>query len=119
MPDKTMPNRTFAAAPRAGDVLATRHTAGRRLRRAAMEAGVVLSLTVAIVAVLCLFGLQRASAFEVVHGAASEERLAIGAILLAAFVGLCGLTTFMLRSTLQTSGALSAGEPRCSRQRRD
>ncbi|MDQ0349372.1 hypothetical protein [Ancylobacter vacuolatus] len=117
MPDKTMPNQTFAAAPRAGDVLATRHTAGRRLRRAAMEAGVVLSLTFAIVAVLCLFGLQRASAFEVVH-AASEERLAIGAVLLATFVGLCGLTTFMLRNTLQTSDALSASEPRGSRRRR-
>ncbi|TCK28834.1 hypothetical protein EV667_2847 [Ancylobacter aquaticus] len=118
MPDKTMPNQTFAAPPRAGEVLATRHTAGRRLRRAAMEAGVVLSLTFAIVAVLCLFGLQRASAFEVVHGVASDERLAIGAVLLATFVGLCGLTTFMLRTTLQTSGAPGALEPRGSRRRR-
>ncbi|WP_428030663.1 hypothetical protein [Ancylobacter sp.] len=104
MPDQTMPNQTpVATTPRAGEAVATRHTAGRRLRRAAMEAGVVLSLTCAIVAVLCMFGLQRASAFELVHGTASDGRLAVGAALLAGFVGLCGLTTFMLRSTLQTA----------------
>lgn len=97
-----------AASPHTGDADGThntsRHTAGRRLRRAAMEAGVVLSLTFAIVAVLCMFGLQRASAFELVHGATSDGRLAVGAVLLAGFVGLCGLTTFMLRNTLQTTG---------------
>lgn len=99
--------RTFA-----GDATQTRHTAGRRLRRAAMEAGVVLSLTFAIVAVLCMFGLQRASALEIMHGAPSDGRLAVGAVLLAAFVGLCGLTTFMLRNTLQP-----AGEVRVTRRR--
>ncbi|WP_250152091.1 hypothetical protein [Ancylobacter radicis] len=80
------------------------HTARRRLRRALMEAGVVLSLTFAIVAVLCLFGLQRASAMEISTLPDAEGRVAIGALLLAGFVGLCGLTTFMLRDTL--------GEPR-------
>ncbi|CAA0094907.1 Uncharacterised protein [Starkeya nomas] len=83
--------------------VAPRHTAHRRLRRAAMEAGVVLSLTFAIVAVLCMFGLQRASALEIVHGSVSDDRIAVGAILLSAFVGLCGLTTFMLRHTLQSA----------------
>lgn len=86
--------------PRATNV-APRHTATRRLRRAAMEAGVVLSLTFAIVAVLCMFGLQRASALELMHATPSDGRIAAGAVLLASFVGLCGLTTFMLRNTLQ------------------
>lgn len=78
-----------------------RHTARRRLLRAMMEACVVLSLTFATVAVLCLFGLQRASALEAVPVAGSEGRLAIGGVLLAGFVALCGLTSFMLRNTLQ------------------
>ncbi|WP_371346857.1 hypothetical protein [Ancylobacter sp. IITR112] len=100
-----MSNQFPAALPQDGTVATARYTAGRRLRRAALEAGVVLSLTVAIVAVLCLFGLQRASAFDVVHGPASDGRIAIGAFLLVAFVGLSGLTTFMLRSTLQSAEA--------------
>ncbi|MDF2619680.1 MAG: hypothetical protein K0S00_2339 [Xanthobacteraceae bacterium] len=79
------------------------HTARRRLIRALMEAGVVLSLTFATVAVLCLFGLQRASALELVAGPASDGRMAVGAVLISAFVGLCGLTSFMLRNTLQPS----------------
>lgn len=87
--------------PRIAAGAVPRHTARRRLRRAVMEAGVVLSLTFAIVAVLCMFGLQRASALEFTPTAASDGRLAAGAVLLAAFVGLCGLTTFMLRQTLQ------------------
>jgi hypothetical protein len=66
-----------------------------------MEAGVVLSLTFATVAVLCLFGLQRASALDLVAGPASDGRMAVGAVLISAFVGLCGLTSFMLRNTLQ------------------
>ena len=111
-----MSNQFPAALPQAGMVATRRYTAGRRLGRAAMEAGVVLSLTVAIVAVLCLFGLQRASAFEMVQGTASDERLAIGAALLAAFVGLSGLTTFMLRSTLQAAEA-GPQEPRPRRRR--
>lgn len=77
------------------------HTARRRLVRALMEAGVVLSLTFATVAVLCLFGLQRASALDLVAGPASDGRMAVGAVLISAFVGLCGLTSFMLRNTLQ------------------
>lgn len=81
-----------------------RHTTGRRLRRALLEAGVVLSLTLAIVAVLCMFGMQRASALEIHPGNASEARIAMGAVLLAGFVGMCGLTSFMLRSTLQPNG---------------
>lgn len=89
-------------------VVTARHTAGRRLRRALMEAGVVLSLTFAIVAVLCMFGLQRASALELGPAAASDGRLAAGAVLLAAFVGMCGLTTFMLRQTLQPARSARA-----------
>ncbi|GLK70953.1 hypothetical protein KHC23_09305 [Ancylobacter dichloromethanicus] len=107
MSDQMSSQIPASPAPRSGKADATRHTAGRRLRRAAMEAGVVLSLTFAIVAVLCMFGLQRASAFEITHGAASDGRLAVGAVLLAAFVGLCGLTTFMLRNTLQSAGQWS------------
>ncbi|MCJ8142417.1 hypothetical protein MKI84_05770 [Ancylobacter sp. A5.8] len=76
---------------------------GRRLRRALMEAGVVLSLTLAIVAVLCMFGLQRASAFEINAMADSGGRLTMGAVLLGAFVALCGLTTYMLRDTMGAS----------------
>lgn len=110
-----MSNQFPAALPHTGTVATKRYTAVRRLRRAALEAGVVLSLTVAIVAVLCLFGLQRASAFELVQGTASDERLAIGAVLLAAFVGLSGLTTFMLRSTLQAAGEASPQQSRRGR----
>ncbi|MDQ0509557.1 hypothetical protein [Ancylobacter amanitiformis] len=86
---------SFAAEPR--------HTAGRRLSRALMEAGVVLSLTFAIVAVLCMFGLQRASALDLSGMPAQDGRIAMGAVLLALFVGLCGLTSFMLRSTLNAA----------------
>lgn len=85
-----------------------RHTARRRLSRALMEAGVVLSLTFAIVAVLCMFGLQRASAIELSGVPGDDGRMAVGAVLLALFVGLCGLTSFMLRSTLDASGAADA-----------
>jgi hypothetical protein len=87
---------TAGAAP-------ARHTASRRLRRALMEAGVVLSLTFAIVAVLCLFGLQRASALELSALPDADGRVAVGAVLLTAFIGLCGLTTFMLRDTLDST----------------
>lgn len=80
-----------------------RHTAGRRVSRALMEAGVVLSLTFAIVAVLCMFGLQRASALELSGLPSDDGRIAMGAVLLALFVGLCGLTSFMLRSTLNAA----------------
>lgn len=75
----------------------------RRLRRALMEAGVVLSLTLAIVAVLCMFGLQKASAFELSMVPGDDARIAVGAVLLSVFVALCGLTSFMLRDTLQTA----------------
>ncbi|HEY9214315.1 MAG TPA: hypothetical protein VIQ29_15880 [Ancylobacter sp.] len=79
------------------------HTSGRRMRRAFMEAGVVLSLTLAIVAVLCMFGLQHVSAMEMdgMSSVDSGGRITMGAVLLAGFVGMCGLTTFMLRNTLQ------------------
>jgi len=79
------------------------HTSGRRMRRALMEAGVVLSLTLAIVAVLCMFGLQHASALEMgaVSGIDAGGRITMGAVLLGGFVAMCGLTTFMLRNTLQ------------------
>lgn len=89
------------------------HSSGRRLRRALMEAGVVLSLTLAIVAVLCMFGLQRASAFEVGAMADAGGRLTMGAVLLGAFVALCGLTTYMLRDTMG-----NARTPMSSRQQR-
>lgn len=80
-----------------------KHTSLRRFRRALMEAGVVLTLTLAIVAVLCLFGFQAASAMEIRSLAAVDPggRLTIGAVLLAAFVALCGLSSYMLRNTLQ------------------
>ena len=81
-----------------------KHTSARRFRRALMEAGVVLTLTLAIVAVLCMFGLQAASAMDInaLDGADPSGRLTIGAMLLAAFVALCGLSSYMLRNTLQT-----------------
>jgi len=79
------------------------HTSRRRMRRAFMEAGVVLSLTLAIVAVLCMFSLQRVSAMDMsaMSSIDSGGRITMGAVLLAGFVGMCGLTTFMLRNTLQ------------------
>lgn len=93
---------------------AATHTSGRRLRRAVMEAGVVLSLTLAIVAVLFLFGLQRASAMEFQPMAATDAggRLTVGAVLLGAFVALCGITTHMLRDTLGTAGKRMRRESR-------
>lgn len=85
---------------------ATTRTSGRRLRRALMEAGVVLSLTLAIVAVLCMFGLQHASAMDVQSVATdSSGRLTIGAVLLGAFVAMCGITSHMLRDTLGSAGS--------------
>lgn len=96
---------TAGAAP-------ARHTAGRRLRRALMEAGVVLSLTFAIVAVLCLFGLQRASALDLSTMPDADGRVAIGAVLLTAFIGLCGLTSFMLRDTLSETRRIEAPRQR-------
>lgn len=111
--------RQAPAAPAAVDVLAAsagtltahqsaRHTAGRRLSRALMEAGVVLSLTFAIVAVLCLFGLQRASALDISAMPDADGRVAIGAVLLTVFIGLCGLTSFMLRDTLAETRRIDA-----------
>ncbi|ADH89664.1 hypothetical protein Snov_2369 [Ancylobacter novellus DSM 506] len=98
---------TEQMSPRAAAGRGT-HTARRRLVRALMEAGVVLSLTFATVAVLCLFGLQRASALELVAGPASDGRMAVGAVLISAFVGLCGLTSFMLRNTLEPASRAEA-----------
>ncbi|QIB32610.1 hypothetical protein [Ancylobacter pratisalsi] len=94
------------------ELAAPRHTTGRRLRRALLEAGLVLSLTLAIVAVLCMFGLQRVSALEIHPAAASDARIAMGAVLLAGFVGMCGLTSFMLRSTLQPDARDAASRRR-------
>lgn len=87
---------------RAVTTTAATRTSGRRLRRALMEAGVVLSLTLAIVAVLCMFGFQRASAMDVQAIAATDSsgRLTMGAVLLGAFVAMCGITSHMLRDTL-------------------
>ena len=86
-----------------------KHTSVRRFRRALMEAGVVLTLTLAIVAVLCLFGLQAASAMEIDTVGAIDPagRMTIGALLLAAFVALCGLSSYMLRNTVQPARARS------------
>ncbi|MCS0501648.1 hypothetical protein [Ancylobacter mangrovi] len=84
-------------------------TAGRRFRRALLEAGVVLSLTLAIVAVLCMFSLQRAVALEIHPAMASDGRIAMGAVLLTGFIGLCGLSSFMLRNTLQPARSSSSG----------
>jgi hypothetical protein len=97
MTSRTM--NTVATKSAAG----VRHSARRRLRRAFMEAGVVLSLTLAIVAVLCMFGLQKVSAFELTSVPGDDTRIAVGAVLLSLFVGLCGLTSFMLRDTLQNT----------------
>ncbi|MBS7541770.1 hypothetical protein [Ancylobacter oerskovii] len=93
-------------------VAEVKHTSVRRFRRALMEAGVVLTLTLAIVAVLCLFGLHTASAMEmgVLDNVDPSGRLTIGAVLLAAFVALCGLSSYMLRNTLQPA------EPRYRRR---
>jgi len=100
-----MTSRTMSkvATTTAARTEALRHIARRRLRNAMLEAGVVLSLTLAIVAVLCLFGLQRASAFELSAVPGDDARIAVGAVLLSVFVGLCGLTSFMLRDTLQNA----------------
>ncbi len=100
-----MTSRTMnkVATKSAAGTAGVRHSARSRLRRAAMEAGVVLSLTLAIVAVLCMFGLQKVSAFELSSVPGDDARIAVGAVLLSLFVGLCGLTSFMLRDTLQTS----------------
>ena len=84
-------------------------TTAPRLRRAVVEAGVVACLTVAIMAVLCLFGMQRASAAGMEAIASGDGRIAIGAVLLAGFVGLCGLTSFMLRDTMQPARAERKG----------
>lgn len=100
MTSKTMSKVAAKTAVGADEV---RHSTRRRLRRALMEAGVVLSLTLAIVAVLCMFGLQRASAFDLSVVPGDDTRIAVGAVLLSAFVALCGLTSFMLRDTLQTA----------------
>ncbi len=93
---------------------AATHTSGRRLRRAVMEAGVVLSLTLAIMAVLFLFGLQRASAMEIQAIAAPDAggRATVGAVLLGAFVAMCGITTHMLRDTFGTAGKRIGRESR-------
>lgn len=90
--------------------IAATRTSGRRLRRALMEAGVVLSLTLAIVAVLCMFGFQRASAMEVQTIAAADAsgRLTVGAVLLCAFVAMCGITSHMLRDTLGSAREIAA-----------
>lgn len=85
-------------------VAEAKHTTVRRFRRALLEAGVVLSLTLAIVAVLCLFGLQAVSAMDFGSlGVDGNGRVTIGAVLLAAFVALCGLLNYMLRNTLQST----------------
>lgn len=79
-------------------------SAARRVRRATLEAGVVLSLTLAIIAVACTFGIERAAAsgLDTVVGS-GDGRLTIGAALIALFAGMCVLTTFMLRNTLDTT----------------
>jgi hypothetical protein len=77
------------------------HSATRLARRAVLEAGVVLSLTLAILAVVCTFGVDRAAAAELdVAMVADSGRLTMGAVLISLFAGLCVLTSFMLRNTL-------------------
>ncbi|MCK0196759.1 hypothetical protein MWN34_07510 [Ancylobacter sp. 6x-1] len=79
-----------------------------RLRHAVMEAGVVLSLTFAIVAVICAFGLDGAGASEL-HAVAGEAggQMTMGVVLLSIFAGMCVLTTFMLRHTISRTPQLS------------
>lgn len=86
---------------------------GRCARRALMEAAVVAVLTCAIVAVLFLLGLDRASAAPIDAATmGTDGRVAIGAVLLAVFAGLCVLSSFMLRDTLTPS----ARRPRSPRR---
>ncbi|MFK8250680.1 hypothetical protein [Ancylobacter terrae] len=81
-----------------------RGSEGRRARRALMEAAVVGVLTCAIVAVLFLLGLDRASAAPIDAATmGTDGRVAVGAVLLAVFAGLCVLSSFMLRDTLKPS----------------
>lgn len=76
-------------------------SAARLARRAALEAGIVLSLTLAILAVVCTLGVDRAAAAGLDAAVGMDHgRLTMGAVLIAVFAGLCVLTTFMLRNTL-------------------
>ena len=76
-------------------------SATRLARRAVLEAGVVLSLTLAILAVVCTFGVDRAAAAGLDAAVGMDDgRLTMGAVLISLFAGLCVLTTFMLRNTL-------------------
>ncbi|MBS7538077.1 hypothetical protein [Ancylobacter lacus] len=93
---------------------APRNTRGR-LRHAVMEAGVVLSLTFAIVAVICAFGLDGAGASELHGTVAVAGRVTVGAALLSVFAGMCVLTTFMLRNT-SSRAALARSARRGTRQ---
>lgn len=87
------------------DVLASRpRSATRRFGRALVEAGVVLSLTLAILAVI-LAGVDRAAAATIDVAGLDAGRATIGAVLLALFAGLCVLTTFMLRNTVTTGAS--------------
>lgn len=76
-----------------------RHSAASRIGRALVEAGVVLSLMLAILTVLCL-GVDRAAAAGLDGTTIDTGRATAGAVLLAIFAGLCVLTTFMMRNTL-------------------
>lgn len=83
----------------------------RNFGRALVEAGVVLSLTLAILAVL-FAGMDRAAAAGL-DGMAFDAtnldagRATVGAVLLALFGGMCVLTTFMMRNTVNNADRAS------------
>ncbi|WP_051661001.1 hypothetical protein [Bosea sp. 117] len=74
----------------------------RRARRVAMQAGVALTLTFAILALIFSLGIDRAAAAQIdAIGLVGEgSRFTVGALLLTMFAGLCALTSLMLRDML-------------------
>lgn len=88
-------------------------SAARLVRRAVLEAGVIASLTVAILTVAITFGIDRAAAAGLdVAGGADDGRFTLGAVLLAVFAGLCVLTSFMLRDTFALEEHADEARPR-------
>lgn len=85
----------------------------RLVRRAALQAGVVFSLSLAILAVVFSLGIGRAAAAGLDMPAGLDDgRLTIGAVLIALFAGLCVLTTFMLRDTFDAGERTEKVRPR-------
>ncbi|MDF2997838.1 MAG: hypothetical protein K0R27_3475 [Xanthobacteraceae bacterium] len=88
-------------------------SAARLARRAVLEAGVVLSLSLAILAVACAFGIDHAAAAGLDATVGMDDgRLTMGAVLISLFAGLCVLTSFMLRDTFGPEQSADNVRPR-------